>query len=880
MGDPAWSAQQQAALRRVAMMVAGTTSPEEVFATVAAEVGQVLGADFTSMVRYESRTSAAVVAAWATAGRDVTIPVGTRLPVSGANVHTLVFQTGKPARLDTVTEDVGPALAPSVAAGIRSAVGVPISAEGRLWGAVIVSTTRAEPLTPGTETRLAGFTELVAAAVANAQARLELSTLAAEQAALRRVATLVARGEPPAAVFATVAEETGRVLAADLVSIGRYDPDDTVTMVATWSAAGDAIPVGLSAPVGRSGLPQLVRATGRPSRIDRYSPAMRTITYKMGVRAAVAAPITVEGRPWGMVAVATKSEDTPLPPGTEDRLAAFTELVATAIANAQTREDLREVAAEQAALRRVATLVARAAPPEEVFAAVTSEVGQLLDAEVAATTRYNPDGTGTVAGIWTRTGATWPVSVGTRADVGGQDVLTLVFQTRRPARIDRYREDATPLVAAALAAGMLSTVGVPIIVEDRLWGIIAVTSTREDPLPAETEARLTGFTGLVATAIANAQAREELRSVADEQAALRRVATLVARGASPGELFQAVCEEARSVLSADATAIVRGDPDGEATIVALAGDHVGGLQVGSRRRLDPQLAIASALRTGRSARADDYSGVEDHLAELVREMRTRSSVASPIVVEDRIWGAIGAGTAREPFPPDTEQRMVNFTELVATAIANADAQAELTASRVRVVATADETRRRIERHLHDGAQQRLVSLTLRLRSAQAAVPSELDGLSAQLDRVVAGLTRAQEELREFAHGVHPAVLTEAGLAPAFKTLARRSPVPVQLDVRTTARLPEHVEVTAYYVVSEALANAAKHASASAITVDVEAIGGVLSVSVRDNGGGGADLSGGTGLIGLKDRVEAIGGKLTLRSSPGRGTSLVVELPAG
>ena len=321
----------------------------------------------------------------------------------------------------------------------------------------------------------------------------------------------------------------------------------------------------------------------------------------------------------------------------------------------------------------------------------------------------------------------------------------------------------------------------------------------------------------MATAIANAQAREELRSVADEQAALRRVATLVARGASPGEVFQAVCEEVGSVLGADATVVVRGNPDGEATIVALAGDHAGELQVGSRWHLDPQLAIASALRTGRSARADDYSGVQDHLAEVVREMRTRSSVASPIAVQGRLWGAIGAGTTREPFPPDTEQRLVDFTELVATAIANADAQAELTASRARVVATADETRRRIERDLHDGAQQRLVSLALQLRAAHAAVPSELDELSAELDHVAAGLTSTLEELREFARGVHPAILTEAGLAPALKTLARRSPVPVQLDVRTTARLPEHVEVTAYYVVSEALANAVKHASASAVT---------------------------------------------------------------
>jgi signal transduction histidine kinase len=229
-------------------------------------------------------------------------------------------------------------------------------------------------------------------------------------------------------------------------------------------------------------------------------------------------------------------------------------------------------------------------------------------------------------------------------------------------------------------------------------------------------------------------------------------------------------------------------------------------------------------------------------------------------------------------PPDAEQRLADFTELVGTAIANAEAHAELMASRARIVATADETRRRIERDLHDGAQQRLVSLALQLRSAQAAVPPELAELGAELDRVAAGLVGALEELREIAHGIHPAILAEYGLRSALRVLARRSPIPVDLQVRAEGRLPERVEVGAYYVVAEALTNAAKYAHASAITVAVEATGEVLRVAVRDDGAGGADFTSGTGLVGLKDRVEALGGRISLDSPRGAGTTLQVELP--
>ena len=204
--------------------------------------------------------------------------------------------------------------------------------------------------------------------------------------------------------------------------------------------------------------------------------------------------------------------------------------------------------------------------------------------------------------------------------------------------------------------------------------------------------------------------------------------------------------------------------------------------------------------------------------------------------------------------------------------------AELTASRARIVAAADEVRQRIERDLHDGAQQRLVSLTLQLRAARAAVPAELGELSTGLDRAVAEAVGALDEVREIARGIHPPVLAVGGLRPALRTLARRSPVPVDLQVHAGGRLPEQVEVSAYYLVAEALTNVAKHACASAVTVQAEIDGDVLRLAVRDDGGGGADFARGTGLVGLKDRVEAIGGRIILDSPDGAGTSLRAELP--
>jgi signal transduction histidine kinase len=328
------------------------------------------------------------------------------------------------------------------------------------------------------------------------------------------------------------------------------------------------------------------------------------------------------------------------------------------------------------------------------------------------------------------------------------------------------------------------------------------------------------------------------------------------------------------------TMVARYDADRAVEVAggwSRAGSH---LLVGRRSELGGQNVSTLVFETGQPARADDLADGGDAVTVAARQIGMRSSAGAPISVEGRLWGVMIAASTREnALPAGTEHRLAALTELVATAIANAQAQAELTASRARIVATADETRRRIERDLHDGAQQQLVSLALQLRAAQATVPPELGDLRAELGRVAAGLRGTLDELREYARGIHPAILAEGGLAPALKTLARRSPLPVTLDVHLAGRLPQRVEVTAYYVVSEALANAAKHAEASAVHVDAAATGNVIRLAVHDDGRGGADPARGSGLAGLKDRVEGIGGTLSVRSRPGEGTTLLAELPA-
>jgi signal transduction histidine kinase len=292
------------------------------------------------------------------------------------------------------------------------------------------------------------------------------------------------------------------------------------------------------------------------------------------------------------------------------------------------------------------------------------------------------------------------------------------------------------------------------------------------------------------------------------------------------------------------------------------------------------LPPAAVWRTGRPARVDQdqWSSVPDPVADGLRTLGIRSVVASPIIVEGRLWGVVTVLTTRRPFPPDTADRLADFTELVATAVGNAESRAELAASRARIVAAADQTRRRIERDLHDGTQQRLVSLGLELRLAQGMVPADLGELEAAIGKVADELNGVVEDLREIARGIHPAILTEGGLRAALRTLARRAAIPVELEIPALGRLPEPVEVAAYYVVSEALTNATRHGRASVMRVAAGQRDGGLHLSIRDDGVGGADPAGGSGLIGLRDRAEALGGSLEVSSPPGEGTLILVQLP--
>ena len=546
-------------------------------------------------------------------------------------------------------------------------------------------------------------------------------------------------------------------------------------------------------------------------------------------------------------------------------------------------EELRGLAEEQGALRRVATLVARGAPPDEVFAAVTEEVGRLLGAHFAGMGRFDGGDTVTVLAAWAAEGEQHPLVPGPWPLEGG-DLASMIWTTGRSVRIDDYDGVPGPIaVFVREQLGVRSSVACPIVVEGRLWGTLFIHSKQtQRALAPDTESRLTGFTELVATALANAESRASLARLAAEQAALRRVATLVARGVAPEGVFAAIAVEVGQLLPVDSASLCRYDPDGMLTFAAQWGTVVAHFPVGSRWALGGNNLATLVLETGRPARIDSYADRSSGpLGASVRDAAIRSAIATPIYVDGRLWGIIAAGSILEqPLPAETETRLASFTELMATAVANAESRAALAASRARIVAAADETRRQIERDLHDGTQQRLVSLMLELRAVEATEPGELNALRDQVERTAQGLAGVAGELSEISRGIHPAILSRDGLVPALRALARHSALPVGLDLRITRRLPEHIEVAAYYAVSEALTNAAKHAHASLVSVGLAGDDATVRLAIRDNGVGGADPARGSGLIGLRDRIEAVGGALTVTSPAGHGTTLVIEIPAG
>jgi signal transduction histidine kinase len=706
-------------------------------------------------------------------------------------------------------------------------------------------------------------------------------TLAQEQTALRRVATLVASDSSSAEVFAAVSEEAGKLLHLDSAHLVAYDRDETATVVGSWSLQGAVTPVGTQVPLQGDNVLTRVFRTQRPARVDHYADDADDVVSgyarAMGVHAAAGAPILVEGRIWGAMNVAS-SQPEPLPAGTELRVAAFTELVALAIANAETRNQLEHVAAEQAALGRVATLVAEAVPPGEVFTAVAAEAAGLFRVAIVRLYRYQATGVAALVASAGELASDPRQKLTFPAD--DPSLIASVQRTGQASRVYDYSRIASVGSPVIRDLEISTGAGVPVIVNGSIWGTLILAASRDrPPLPADALDRLEKFAELVATAIANSAARAEIERLAQAQAALRRVATLVVQGAQTRDVFGAVAHEVAEVMHLPIAAVLRYDEDETMTVVAARSDRPHPLEPGTRHPFPRGGVAARVRRTGRPARSQSYENRRDAFGAQARAVGLDSLVAAPIIVNGAVWGLMAVASTAGPVPDDAEDHLAEFTELLGTAIANTQSRAELSASRARVVVAADETRRRLERDLHDGIQQRLVALALKARTIETMTPRPADEIQCELSVLADGLGTSLDELREISRGIHPAVLSEAGLGPALKALARRSAVPVELHLDLGPQLAEHVEVAAYYIASEALTNAAKHARASVVHLQVERTDGALTLSVRDDGIGGADAANGSGIIGLKDRVDSLGGMISVSSPPGLGTTLSVRLPA-
>ena len=875
-------AEEQAALRRVATLVAQGAPAETLFTVVAEQVAEILSVPLVSIVRYEpdgTATERASVSPHGTMFR-----VGTRWSLEGTNVVALVRDSAQPARIDDYRGLAGMIAEACRRVGIRSRVGIPIIVAGRLWGAMVVSSLEPDILPQETEARLTDFTELVATAIANSEARDEASRLAAEQAALRRVATRVAEDVPSSALFHAVAREVGTLLGADFAGMARFEDGHVVT-VSAWAAEGEFPPIPDRWPMQPGDPATTIAEASRAARWvdwrDEAGPIAAFIRDEMGVSSTVGCPIVVAGQVWGALAVHSK-QTKQLPPDTEARVAQFTDLVSTSIANAETRAEVARLAREQAALRRVATLVAREASQSEVFTAIAEEIGRLLGTEEIRMVRYEDERSAIVAASSGEAEHLLPV--GTRLPLGGEDAITRVLKTRQPARIDDYATASGIVAEPVRSIGVRGVVATPVVVEGRLWGAMVTGTSQDEPLPPQTESRLGQFTDLIATAIANAEARSRAGRLAEEQAALRRVATLVAQEAPPGQVFAAVADEVAQLLGVEDTTIFRYEGDWTATVVADRGERDVPSPIGSRMSLEGESATALVRRTGRAARVDDFSVATGPLADYTRDAGIGSTVGSPIVVDGRLWGAMIAATRTdEPMPADTESRIEQFTELVATAISNmqarsdnTQARSDLAASRARLVTAGDEARRRVVRDLHDGAQQRLVHTIVMLKLAHRSFRDGDGKTESLLSEALEQVERANEELRELAHGILPAVLTHGGLQAGVDAVVTRVDLPVAVDV-PAERFPAETEASAYFIVAEALTNVMKHARAARAEVSASVEDGVLRVEVRDDGIGGVDPSG-HGLVGMADRVSALGGQLRVDSPTDGGTLVAADIP--
>jgi GAF domain-containing protein len=868
---------EQATPGRAAALAAEGVPPEEMYGAITAEAGAFLGAQLATMVRHEHDGTGSPLAAWSATGEPSPLP--DRVLIKDGDMLDRVAKKLAPITVEDWSAESGQIAEIIRQMGGRSSVCAPILLDRQLWGWLAVHSCRAS-LAPDSDARVGNWAQLLASAMSHARARAQIQQLADEQAALRRVATLVAAESSPAEVFALIVHEMGQLLEADLVRICRYEADGSAIVVAAQGAFEDTIPLGTRLALDGRTVTAVVRSTGRPTRIDDFS----TVTGQLGVllrdggvRSAVGTPILVDGRLWGVVVVAARSPQ-PLPAGTQRRVQAFSELVATAISNSEARHQLKRLADEQAARRRVATLVATELPLSALLANVAEELATLLGTVRALILRYDGEGSAT---------ATWAASaggsvgcglrVGTRFPLQPDSLSALVLRTGRPARIDDDSTVHDPSADLARDNHIRAAAATPITVRGRRWGAIVVIPCEPGPLPPDTESRAGQFAELVATAIGNAKARAEVARLADEQAALRRVAGLVAKGSAPAVVFDAVTSEVAELLGADQVALARFEPGPELTVLARRGHHATDMPVGARLPLDDDSVSAEVLRTGRSVSAD-IEGAGRSTENIAPETCvTSTTVGTPVVVDGRLWGSMTVGwTGAGRAPCDVEQRLEEFAALLDVAIANADSRAQLTAARARMLTAGDEARRRVVRDLHDGAQQRLVHTIVTLKLAWQALD---DGRVEAKELVAEALEqagRSSVELRELVYGILPAALTRGGLRAGVNALASRLGLPVTQEL-PTERFSQVIEASAYFVVAEALMNVRKHAQAQRATVRASVESGMLTIEVCDDGIGGADPAG-NGLMGIEDRVSALGGRLRVESPSSGGTVVSAVLP--
>lgn len=686
----------------------------------------------------------------------------------------------------------------------------------------------------------------------------------AERAAIGRVARLAAEGRPTEVLFEAVTAEAAALTGA-LAAMGKFEEDRT--SVGVVARTDGALPLGFRYAIHGNIISARVARSGRPERIDDYAELVGAeFVRDHGHRAGVAVPVFVGGRLWGLLAVASTTG--PLAARTEERLSVFAEIVAAAIAGAEARDHLRALADEQAALLRVAALVARGASESDIFKAVATEAAGLVDEEATTLVRYEGDRTFVV--LAEHNG---PAQAGLEVRVPEEDAgaLDQIMRTLKPVRLDHHRTIRS-FSWETFEVG--SSVSIPIIVEGRLWGALG-TLNEGRRLPAETEERLAKFAELISAAIANVQARTQLQRYGQEQASRRRVAELVARSAGLEEVFDAVAFEASTVLGGLPANLAQ--YDAEFTTCTAVSQYGGAVRVGLQVHLDHEAPTLPMIRERKPIRIPTFTGTprEDD----AHNLGVDAMVAVPVIVEDRVWGVLSTVTSGYAPPPDTEERLVELAELAAVAIANAENREKLKASRARVVATADETRHRLQRDVHDGAQQRLVQTVLTLRLALSAVDRGEDAVGF-VEEALQHAQRATAELRDVVHGILPASVTRGGLRAGLESLLDDQKVPVRLDMTRYPldRPPADIEVTAYFVINEALTNVVKHAQASSAHVTVAVDDGTLTVMVSDDGIGGAAFEGGSGLVGLTDRVEAMNGSLVVSSPVGRGTTLHVTLP--